>query len=94
MRTRTTRCLTGRLTALTVALLMSSAVFSTGGRKNAELVALVLWSFAASVYALGRRLTALDHVSSSPFERTSQIALWAIAGLATLMAGVNIISNA
>ncbi|HKO52106.1 MAG TPA: hypothetical protein VJV79_30560 [Polyangiaceae bacterium] len=77
-----------------VALLMSAAVFSTGGRKNAELAALLLWAFAAGAYALGRRLTALNRVSSSPLERVSRIALWVIAGLATLMAGVNIISYA
>jgi len=77
-----------------VALLMCSAVFSTGGRKNAELAALLLWSFSASAYALGRRLTGLNRVSLSARARAGRIALWVIAGLATLMAGVNIISYA
>jgi len=77
-----------------VALLFSCVVFNTGGRKNAELVALLLWCFAAGAYALGRHLTALQDVSSSTLERASRIALWVIAGLATLMAGVNIISYA
>ena len=77
-----------------VAVLLSTAVFSTGGRKNAELAALLLWSFSAAAYALGRHLTALNRVSLSTPARTSRIALWVIAGLATLMAGVNIISNA
>ena len=77
-----------------LALLISTAVFDTAGRKNAELTALLLWSFAASAYALGRHLTALNRPPSSPFERASRIALWVIAGVATLMAGVNIISYA
>jgi hypothetical protein len=77
-----------------VALLLSTAVFSTDGRKDAELAALLLWSFAASAYALGRHLTALSRVPSSKLERGSRIALWLIVGLATLMAGVNIVSYA
>jgi len=77
-----------------VVVLLSSTLFSTGGRKNAELVALLLWSFAACAYALGRHLSALKRVSSSPFERASGIAFWLIAGIATLLAGVNIISFA
>jgi hypothetical protein len=73
-------------------LLISIALFSTGARKQAELAALLLWSFAASSYALGRHLTAQYHVSSSTPARTGRIALWLITGIATLMAGVNIIS--
>jgi hypothetical protein len=75
-----------------VVLVMSSAVLNTAARKDAELTALLLWSLAASAYALGRHLTALNRVPASRLERASHIALWAIAGLATLMAGVNIIS--
>jgi hypothetical protein len=75
-------------------LLISTAIFSTGGRSSAEMAALLLWSFAASVYALGRRLTALDSVPLSPRARAGRIALWVIAGIATLLAGVNIISYA
>ena len=75
-------------------LLMSTAIFSTGGRSSAEMAALLLWSFAASVYALGRRLTALNPVPLSPRARAGRIAFWVIAGLATLLAGVNIISYA
>ena len=77
-----------------VTLVMSSALFDTGGRKNAELAALLLWSFSAAAYALGRHLTALTPVPLSPGARAGRIALWLIAGLATLMAGVNIISYA
>jgi hypothetical protein len=75
-----------------VTLVMSTAVFNTGGRKNAELAALLLWSFAASAYALGRHLTALNGVSLSTPARAGRIACWLIAALATLMAGINIIS--
>jgi len=75
-------------------LLISTAVFDTGGRKQAELAALLLWSFAATSYALGRHLTAQFQVSSSAQARAGRIALWVIAGIATLMAGVNIIGNA
>jgi hypothetical protein len=75
-------------------LLMCAAVFDTGGRKNAELAALLLWSFAAAAYALGRHLTALKRVPLSPLARSSRIAFWLIAALATLMAGVNIIGYA
>jgi len=77
-----------------VMLAMSTAVFSTGGRRNAELAALLLWCFAASVYALGRHLTALKRVPLSTPARAGRIACWVIAALATLMAGVNIISCA
>jgi len=77
-----------------VVLVMSGAVFDTAVRKDAELTALLLWSLAASAYALGRHLTALDSAPASKLERASHIALWLIAGLATLMAGVNIISYA
>lgn len=77
-----------------IALAMSTAVFSTGGRKEAELAALLLWSFAAASYALGRRLTAQHDVPLSPNARTGRIGLWLIAGIATLMAGVNIFSYA
>jgi hypothetical protein len=77
-----------------VTLLMSTAMFSTGGRSKAELAALLLWSFAAASYALGRRLTALDRVALSPPARAGRIAFWLIAGIATLLAGVNIISYA
>ena len=69
-------------------------MFSTGGRSKAELAALLLWSFAAASYALGRRLTALDRVALSPPARAGRIAFWLIAGIATLLAGVNIISYA
>jgi hypothetical protein len=75
-----------------ITLLVSTAVFSTGGRKNAELVALLLWSFSATAYALGRRLTALNQVSLSTRARAGRIALWVLAGVSTLMAGVNIVS--
>ena len=75
-------------------LAICSAVFSTGGRKEAELAALLLWSFAGATYALGRHLTAQHRVSLSPNARAGRIALWLIAGIATLMAGVNIISYA
>ncbi|HYP97224.1 MAG TPA: hypothetical protein VER96_01035 [Polyangiaceae bacterium] len=75
-------------------LLISSAAFSTGGRKEAELVALLLWAFAGASYALGRHLTAQQAVPMNPNARAGRIALWLIAGIATLMAGVNIISYA
>jgi len=77
-----------------IALVVSAAVFNTGGRKNAELAALLLWSFAATAYALGRRLTALKPVPLSTPARASRIACWVIATLATVMAGINIISFA
>ena len=77
-----------------ITLVVSTALFSTGGRKNAELAALLLWSFAAAAYTLGRRLTALNHVSLSPPARARRVVFWLIAGLATLLAGVNIISYA
>jgi hypothetical protein len=77
-----------------ITLILSSAVFSTGGRKQAELAALLLWSFAGTAYALGRHLTAQQRVPSSPNARARSIVLWLIAGIATLMAGVNIISYA
>lgn len=77
-----------------VTLAMSTALFSTGGRKNAELAALLLWSFSATAYALGRHLTALNGVPLSARARTGRIALWLIAGISTLLAGVNIISYA
>lgn len=73
---------------------ISTVVFSTGGRTKAELAALLLWSFAGVSYALGRHLTAQQPVPSSTNTRTGRIALWVIAGIATLMAGINIISNA
>jgi hypothetical protein len=73
-------------------LLVSSAAFDTGGRKQAELAALLLWSFAATSYALGRHLTAQRPAPSSTRARAGRIALWVIASVATLMAGVNIIS--
>ncbi|MEI9947759.1 MAG: hypothetical protein WDO74_01980 [Pseudomonadota bacterium] len=75
-----------------LALLVSTAVFNTGGRNKAELAALLLWSFAASAYALGRHLTALKRVPLSTPARAGRIACWLIAAVATLMAGVNIIS--
>jgi len=77
-----------------VALVVSTAVFSTGGRSKAEMAALLLWSFAASSYALGRHLTGLKRVPLSKPARAGRIACWVIAALATLMAGVNIISYA
>ena len=75
-------------------LLVSTAVFDTAGRKQAELAALLLWSFAATSYALGRHLMAEERVPLTPNARTGRIVLWVIAGIATLMAGVNIIGNA
>ena len=75
-----------------VVLVICGAVFNTAVRKDAELTALLLWSLAAGTYALGRHLTALNPVPASKLERASHIALWLIAGLATLMAGVNIIN--
>ena len=42
----------------------------------------------------GRRLTALNPVPLSPRARAGRIAFWVIAGIATLLAGVNIISYA
>jgi len=75
-------------------LAMSTAVFETGARKQAELAALLLWSFAATSYVLGRHLTAQQRVPLSPNARAGRIALWLATGIATLMAGVNIISNA
>ncbi len=77
-----------------IALGMSTAVFSTGGRKQAEMAALLLWSCAAASYALGRRLTAQYDLPLTQNARAGRIALWVIAGFATLMAGINIISNA
>lgn len=77
-----------------VALAMSSAVFSTSGRKQAELAALLLWSFAATCYALGRHLTAQHRVALSRNARAGRIALWLIAGISTLLAGINILSLA
>jgi|SRR6188768_1673034 len=77
-----------------VALVMSTAVFSTGGRQQAELAALLLWSFAAATYTLGRHLMGQVSVPLSSNARTGRIALWLIAGIATLLAGVNIISYA
>ena len=77
-----------------VMLAMSTAVFSTGGRSKAEMAALLLWSFAASSYALGRHLTGLKRVPLSKPARAGRIACWVIAALATLIAGVNIISYA
>jgi hypothetical protein len=77
-----------------ITLVLSTAVFNTGGRKNAEMAALLLWCFAVGVYALGRHLTALNPLSLSPRARTAGIVLWLIVALATLMAGVNIISYA
>jgi len=76
------------------ALLVCSALFSTGGRDKAELTALLLWSIAAATYALGRHLTAQNRLPLSMRARAGRIALWVIAGIATLMAGVNIISYA
>jgi len=75
-------------------LAMSTTVFSTGGRKEAELAALLLWSFSATTYTLGRHLAAQHHLPLSPNARNGRIALWLITGIATLMAGVNIISYA
>ncbi len=69
-------------------------MFDTGGRKQAELAALLLWSLAATCYALGRHLMAEERVPLTPNARTGRIALWVIVGIATLMAGVNIIGNA
>jgi len=77
-----------------ITLLMSSAIFSTGGRSSAEMTALLLWSFAASVYTLGRHLTALNPAPLSQRARAARLAFWLIAGLSTLFAGVNIISYA
>jgi hypothetical protein len=77
-----------------VALVISMIVFATDGRKQAELAALMLWSVAAGTYTLGRHLTAQEHVPLTANARKGRIALWLIAGIATLMAGVNIISYA
>jgi len=77
-----------------VTLAMSTAMFRTGGRSSAEMAALLLWSIAATAYALGRHLTALTPVPLSPPARAGRIALWLITGIATLLAGVNIISYA
>ncbi len=77
-----------------VMLAISTAVFDTNGRSKAEVAALLLWSFAATSYALGRRLTALEPVSLSRRARAGRLALWLIAGIATLLAGINIISYA
>ncbi|HEX2670686.1 MAG TPA: hypothetical protein VHM25_07440 [Polyangiaceae bacterium] len=77
-----------------IVLLVSTAVFSTGGRKEAELAALLLWSCAGASYALGRHLTAQQRVPLTPNARAGRVALWLIAGIATLLAGVNIIGNA
>ena len=77
-----------------ITLLICSAVFETGGRRNAELAALLLWSFSATAYTLGRHLTALNYVSLSKPARAGRIACWVITALATLMTGVNIISYA
>ena len=73
---------------------LSTAVFSTGGRKQAEFAALLLWSFAGAIYALGRHLSAQQPAPLSKNARNGRIALWVIAGIATLMAGINMISNA
>ncbi|HET7538512.1 MAG TPA: hypothetical protein VFK05_01525 [Polyangiaceae bacterium] len=75
-------------------LILSTSVFSTGERSNAEMAALLLLAFAAGAYALGRHLTALVRVPLSPPARAGRIAFWVVASLATLMAGVNIISYA
>lgn len=75
-------------------LLMSSVIFSTGGRKEAELAALFLWSVAAGSYAVGRHLTAQRHVALTSNARAGRIALWVIAGIATLIAGVNVVNYA
>ncbi len=75
-------------------MLAFTAVFATGRRSQAELTSLLLWFLAAISYSLGRHLVALNKVPSTDLARRGRVVLWLVTGIATLMAGANIIGHA